>query len=138
MRDYINTKVKHRELYRPFAPVVLEERVSDYFDLDRPSPFMLLVADVLPEHQASLPAITHVDGTARVQTINRDQDKRYYDLVNAFGEATGTPILLNTSFNGKGEPIVESPADALRSFAGMKLDALVIGNTIVHRKRIED
>jgi carbamoyltransferase len=134
MRDYINTEVKHRELYRPFAPVVPEERVSEFFAIDRPSPFMLLVADVKPEKRDLLPAITHVDGTARVQTVNRVQNALYYDLVTRFGERTGIPVLLNTSFNDKGEPIVETPADALHSFGNMHLDALVIGDNILVKK----
>lgn len=133
MRTYINTEVKHRELYRPFAPVVLEEHVETYFDLAVPSPFMLLIADVRPEWRDALPAITHVDGTARVQTINQNQDARYYDLVKRFGDLTGVPILLNTSFNDKGEPIVETPQDALQAFANMKLDALVLGDNLLVR-----
>lgn len=131
MRHYINAEVKHRELYRPFAPVVLEEKVEEYFDLKTPSPYMLLVANVHHNKRNLLPAITHVDGTARVQTINRNQDAKYYDLVKAFGELTGTPILLNTSFNDKGEPIVETPENALQSFGNMKLDALVLGNNLI-------
>lgn len=137
MRDYINAEVKHRESYRPFAPVVLEERVSEYFDLDKPSPFMLLVAGVRPEMRESLPAITHVDGTARVQTVTREQNEPYYDLVARFGERTGVPVLLNTSFNDKGEPIVETPADALRSFGNMRLDALVLGDRIIVKRKTQ-
>lgn len=133
MRHHINTRVKHRELYRPFAPVVTEEAAHLYFDIDRPSPFMLFVANVLPEKRELLPAITHVDGTARVQTIRRDQDERYYDLVKTFGDLTGTPVLLNTSFNNNGEPIVETPQDAIRAFTDMALDYLVLGNYLIRK-----
>lgn len=135
MRDYINFEVKHREWYRPFAPVIIEELTSEYFDLSIPSPFMLIVADVLAEKQNVIPAVTHVDGTARVQTIRQDQDERYYRLVEEFGRQTGVPVLLNTSFNGRGEPIVETPEDAIRSFLGMKLDALVMGDNLIVKRQ---
>src|SRR3989344_839125 len=104
----VNLKIKFRESFRPFAPTILEERVSDYFDLDQPSPYMLLVADTRPEKRNEIPAVTHVDGSARIQTINRSQNPRYYDLLNAFERRTGCPVIINTSFNIRGEPIVES------------------------------
>lgn len=132
MRDYLNNEVKHREWYRPFAPVVLEEKASDFFDLSVPSPFMLLVAKV--KNPEIIPSACHIDGTARVQTIRRGQDAMYYDLVKSFGERTGIPVLLNTSFNDAGEPIVETPEHALRSFISMQLDALVINDLLLLKK----
>ncbi|MEK7563906.1 MAG: carbamoyltransferase, partial [Patescibacteria group bacterium] len=117
----VNLKIKFRESFRPFAPTVLEEKVSEYFDLDRESPFMLLVADTKEKYRAEIPAVTHVDGSARIQTINRNQNALYYDLLKAFDEQTGhvkdgvhvagCPVIINTSFNVRGEPIVESPQD---------------------------
>lgn len=132
MRDYLNREVKHREWYRPFAPVVLEERSADFFELSIPSPFTLLVAKV--KKPETIPSACHVDGTARVQTIRKDQDAMYYDLVKSFGDKTGIPVLLNTSFNDAGEPIVETPEHALQSFVNMKLDALVINDLLIVKK----
>src|SRR5262249_8374337 len=131
MRDRINALVKKREAFRPFAPAVAAERCAEFFDLEGPSPFMLDTAQVLrPE---ALPAITHVDGSARLQTVDAAVDPRFHALLTAFGELTGYPILLNTSFNVRGEPIVCTPADALASFARCRLDALVIGDVLVLR-----
>ena len=130
MRDIINRKIKMREGFRPFAPVVLEERVSDWFQLDRPSPYMLLVAPVNPE-RPPLPATTHVDGSARIQTISREQDALYYDLVAQFGARTGVPVLINTSMNVRGEPMVCSPLDGWRCFMRTGMDALVIGSFVL-------
>ncbi len=126
MRSIINMKIKFREGFRPFAPTVLEEHCSEYFDLDRPSPYMLLVAPVHEAHK-DLHAITHVDGTARVQTINRDQDALYYDLIKAFHERTGCPVVINTSMNVRGEPIVNTPEDAFLCFMRTHMDALAVG-----------
>lgn len=134
MRDHINFEVKHREWYRPLAPVVLEEAVNDYFNLNQPSPFMLIVADVKLEKRDVIPAVTHVDGTARVQTVSDEQEPRFYQLVKKFGEKTGVPVLLNTSFNGKGEPIVETPADALKTFSQLRLDALVMEDYLITKR----
>src|SRR6185436_3570902 len=111
MKDIVNTKIKFREPFRPFAPSVLAERASDYLDLPDaarhfPARFMLYVVDVKAEHRATLPAITHVDGTGRLQTVHREATPRYHALIDAFGRATGVPVLLNTSFNLRGEPIV--------------------------------
>lgn len=130
MRDTINRKIKMREGFRPFAPAVLEERVGDWFQLDRPSPYMLLVAPVAPG-KPPLPAITHVDNSARIQTISRDQDALYYDLVAGFGEATGVPVLINTSMNVRGEPMVCSPEDGWRCFMRTEMDVLVIGSFLL-------
>lgn len=130
MRDIINRKIKMREGFRPFAPSVLEEHVSEWFELDRPSPYMLLVAPVR-RGKPPLPAITHVDGSARIQTIRRDQDERYHDLIATFHRRTGVPVLINTSMNVRGEPMVCSPTDAWRCFMRTGMDALVIGDCVL-------
>ncbi|MDD5623226.1 MAG: carbamoyltransferase C-terminal domain-containing protein, partial [Candidatus Peribacteraceae bacterium] len=129
----VNLKIKFRESFRPFAPTVPAERVSDYFDFDVESPFMLLVADVLPHRRSEIPAVTHVDGSARIQTIRRDQNPRYYDLLKAFERRTGCPVIINTSFNVRGEPIVESPADAINCFLHTQMDYLVLGNCLLKK-----
>jgi carbamoyltransferase len=129
----VNLKIKFRESFRPFAPTVLEERVSDYFDLDRESPYMLIVADTLPEKRSEIPAVTHVDGSARIQTIRYDQNPRYYDLLKAFEKRTGCPVIINTSFNVRGEPIVESPEDAVNCFLHTHMDYLVLGNYLLRK-----
>jgi len=130
----VNLKIKFRESFRPFAPVVLEEHAHEYFDLDRESPYMLLVADVHADKRERIPAVTHVDGSARIQTIRREQHPRYYDLVRAFYERTGCPVLINTSFNVRGEPIVESPEDALNCFLHTYMDYLVLGSFLLTKK----
>jgi carbamoyltransferase len=132
MREIINRKIKMREGFRPFAPTVLEDQVSEWFDLDRPSPYMLLVAPVRTDRPA-LPAITHVDGSARIQTISRAQDALYHDLIAAFGQATGVPVLINTSMNVRGEPMVCSPDDGYRCFMRTEMDALVIGPFVLRK-----
>jgi carbamoyltransferase len=136
MKDKLNAKIKHREQFRPFAPSVLKEAASTYFDFDgrstdRESPFMLLVAKVRPDKQHLVPAITHADGTARVQTVGREQNSRYYDLIEAFGKLTGVPVLVNTSFNVRGEPIVCTPAEAFNSFSHTDMDYLVMGDALI-------
>jgi len=131
MKDILNARVKHREGFRPFAPSVLREYASEYFDLDCESPYMLLIAGVKEDKQKSVPSITHVDGTARVQTVTREDNGRYYDLISEFFSITGTPVILNTSFNIAGEPIVETPADALRCFMSTEMDYLIIEDYIV-------
>jgi carbamoyltransferase len=120
----VNLKIKFRESFRPFAPSVLEERVSDVFELDRPSPYMLLVAQA---RDATLPSVTHVDGSARIQTVRRDQNPLYYDLLKTFERRTGCPVVVNTSFNVRGEPIVCTPEDAYRAFMRTEMDWLAIG-----------
>ncbi|MDD4287116.1 MAG: carbamoyltransferase [Candidatus Peribacteraceae bacterium] len=129
----VNLKIKFRESFRPFAPTVLVERVSEYFTLDRESPYMLLVADTQPEKRLEIPAVTHVDGSARIQTISRTQNARYYDLIDAFAKRTGCPVIINTSFNVRGEPIVESPEDAVNCFLNTHMDYLVLGNHILSK-----
>lgn len=135
MNDRINVEVKHREPWRPFAPVVTEEDGSKYFDYYAKSPFMLLTFDVKYEWRHKLPAITHVDGSSRIQTLNERQNPRVYTLLREFEKLRGVPVLVNTSFNDAGEPIVESPKDALRCFFSTGLDALVMGNYLVQKKK---
>lgn len=127
MRDYLNIVVKHREPFRPYAPSVLQENAADWFDLHHDSPFMLLVPSVHTDVAARVPAITHIDGTARVQTVSSITNHRYHELIASFNKITGVPMLLNTSFNNAGEPIVETPADAVRTFLNTEMDYLCIG-----------
>jgi carbamoyltransferase len=112
-RSTVLPRVKHRQAFRPFAPVVLEERAEEIFEAHRESPFMLLAEQVRPEWRDKIPAVVHIDGTGRVQTIRQDQNERLYRLLQEFDALTGVPVLLNTSFNVKGEPIVETPEDAI-------------------------
>jgi carbamoyltransferase len=126
-KDVVNMKIKFRESFRPFAPTVLEERVSDYFELDCPSPYMLLVAQVR-EDKREIPSVTHVDGSARIQTVNRKENARYYDLIKRFEERSGCPVIINTSFNVRGEPIVCTPHDAFLCFMRTNMDVLVMEN----------
>lgn len=134
----VNLKIKFRESFRPFAPSVLEERANEYFDLDRESPYMLLVADVQPDKRDKVPAITHVDGTARIQTIRADQNPKYHALITKFYEKTGCPVIINTSFNVRGEPIVESPLDALNCFLNTHMDYLVLGNCLLEKQKMPE
>lgn len=126
-------QIKDREDFRPVAPVVLEEEAANWFVNGAKSPFMLFVYDVLPERAERIPAVRHIDGTARIQTINREQHPLYYDLVKAFQQRTGVPVLVNTSFNTRGEPIVCTPRDAIESFWSSPLDALVIGSFLLRK-----
>jgi len=126
-------EIKDREDFRPVAPVVLEEEAPNWFANAAKSPFMLFVYDVLPEKAEYIPAVRHVDGTARIQTINRQQHPLYYDLIKAFQMRTGIPVLVNTSFNTRGEPIVCTPRDAVECFWTSPLDALVIGSYILEK-----
>ena len=128
-------EIKDREDFRPVAPVVLEEQASNWFVHARISPFMLFVNDVRADKADQIPAVRHVDGTARIQTIRRDQNPPYYDLLRAFHARTGVPVLVNTSFNTRGEPVVRTPRDAVESFWTSPLDALVIGSFLVQKPR---
>jgi carbamoyltransferase len=132
-KDILNARVKHRESFRPFAPSVLEERVGDYFTVDYPSPFMILVFDVRPEKRALVPAITHVDGTGRVQTVNRTTNPRYWTLIKEFERLTGVGMVLNTSFNVMGEPIVCRPHEAIECFLNTGIDRMIIGDYLVEK-----
>ena len=135
MRDYINASVKNREDFQPFAPSVLANYCADYFNLCCESPFMLLVAKVAEEMQNKLRAITHVDGTARVQTVTAEENPLFYALISAFNDIAGIPLVLNTSFNRAGEPIVETPVDALNCFLGTNIDVLVLHNYIITKRK---
>ncbi len=126
-------EVKDREDFRPVAPVVLEEDADEWFVDAKYSPYMLLVYDVRPDKADKIPAVRHVDGTARIQTINEHQHKKYYQLLKAFKEKTGVPVLVNTSFNTLGKPIVCTPRDALECFWGSPFDALVIGSFLIEK-----
>jgi carbamoyltransferase len=126
-------EIKDREDFRPVAPVVLEEEAANWFANAGVSPFMLFVYDVVPSKADKIPAVRHVDGTARIQTINRAQNPLYYDLLKAFQSRTGVPVLVNTSFNTRGKPIVCSPRDAIECFFSSPLDALVIGSFLLRK-----
>ena len=153
MQSVMNLKIKYRESFRPFAPSVLRERVADYFDMDADSPYMLLVAPVVERrrtamteaHQAlwgidllnvprsDIPAVTHIDYSARIQTVHAETNPRYYKLLKAFEGTTGCGVLVNTSFNVRGEPIVCTPEDAYRCFMRTEIDTLVLGNCVLDK-----
>ena len=153
MQKNLNLKVKYRESFRPFAPSILREDLSTWFDINVDSPYMLLVANInskkkfkmtqkqkelfgidkLNVKRSEIPAVTHVDYSARIQTVTKNTNKRYYDLISKFKEKTGCPVIVNTSFNVRGEPIVNSPTDAFNCFMGTELDFLVIGNCILEK-----
>jgi carbamoyltransferase len=153
VQKLLNLKVKYRESFRPFAPSVLREDVQDWFDLDADSPYMLLVADVLPSRQlpktedkhlfgidklnvprSMIPAVTHVDYSARIQTVHKETNSRYHALITRFKEITGCPVIVNTSFNVRGEPIVATPEDAFRCLMGTEIEMLVVGNAIMKKE----
>jgi carbamoyltransferase len=139
MKDVVNTKIKFREPYRPFAPSVIEERAAELFELEDPrrhypARFMLLVVPVRDSAKAVVPAITHVDGSARLQTVVERTNPRYHRLIRAFGDATGVPVVLNTSFNLRGEPIVNTPAEAFSTFARSGMDALVLEDVVLYKE----
>ena len=148
----MNLKIKYRESFRPFAPAVLEDRVDQYFDIDRPSPYMLLVADVkeerrLPQssrdglsmlerlkvNRSDIPAVTHLDYSARLQSVNRQDKPDYYDVIAEFEKLTGCAVIVNTSFNVRGEPIICTPEDAYRCFMRTEIDVLVIEDCILYK-----
>lgn len=136
MQDILNTKIKHRETFRPYAPAILEEKANDYFELSgKTSPFMLLAPKVRTEKRALIPAVTHVDNTARVQTVSEKDNDLFYKLIKSFEEITGIPIVINTSFNVRGEPIVNTPQEAINCFCKTQLDILVIDNCILESKK---
>ncbi len=133
-RDRVNLKIKFRESFRPFAPAVLRERCGEFFELEEESPFMLLVAQVRPDRRV-IPSVTHVDGSARVQTVDRESNPLFHDLITEFGRLTGVPVLINTSFNVRGEPIVCSPADAYRCLVQTGMDVLVMGSFLLDKTK---
>jgi carbamoyltransferase len=154
MQSLLNLKVKYRESFRPFAPSVLRENVEDWFELETDSPYMLLVADVKPAHRkamteaeqalfgieklnvprSTLPAVTHVDYSARVQTVHRETNPKYHALISAFREKTGCPVIVNTSFNVRGEPLICTPEDAFKCFMGTEIEVLVVGNCYLRKE----
>jgi carbamoyltransferase len=134
MKDKINAEVKHREAYRPFAPSTPVEAKNRFFDIKGDSPFMLKVCDVLPHMKPVIPAITHVDGSARLQTVEARTNPLYHELLSKFGQITDVPVLLNTSFNIQGEPIIESPIQAIRCFFSTGLDYLAMGSFLVGKQ----
>jgi carbamoyltransferase len=153
MQKNLNLKVKYRESFRPFAPSVLREDLKDWFEMDCDSPYMLLVAGVRRERRramsaedealfgidklnvprSDIPSVTHVDYSARIQTVHKDTNPRYHELLSSFKAKTGCPVLVNTSFNVRGEPIVCTPEDAFRCFMGCEIDTLVVENCLLHK-----
>jgi len=134
MKDILNEKIKHRESFRPFAPSILEEYESEYFEIGVPSPYMLLVAKV--KKPDLIPAITHVDGTGRLQTVSKNSNSLYYNLIKTFFELTGVPVLVNTSMNVRGEPIVNTPEQAYDMLLKTEMDYLVLGNYVISRSDV--
>ena len=127
MKDHINARVKHRESFRPFAPAVLAERASEFFEIDQSDPFMTMAPRVRADKLHLIPAGVHVDGTARIQTVDRKFNPRYYGVIEKFGELTGVPVILNTSFNRQ-EPIVQRPEEAISCYLRTGMDVLVLGD----------
>lgn len=136
MRDIINLKIKFREKFRPFAPSILEERVGEYFEIDAPAQFMEKVFKIRREKRELIPAVTHVDGTGRLQSVSRQTNPRYWDLINTFAQRTGIPLILNTSLN-ENEPIVRTPTEAIQCFLRTQMDAIALGSYYVERKDIK-
>jgi carbamoyltransferase len=134
MKDVLNDRIKKREPFRPFAPSILEEHVGDYFEQTHPAPTMLMVYQVRRERRSEIPAVTHVDGSGRLQTVSRETNERYYQLISDFNELTGVPVLLNTSFN-ENEPVVCTPDHAIDCFLKTRMDALYIGNHVTRRRQ---
>jgi len=132
MKDVLNDRIKKREPFRPFAPSILEERVGDYFEQTHPAPTMLMVYQVKEDRRSEIPAVTHVDGSGRLQTVSRAVNERYYQLITDFNELTGVPVVLNTSFN-ENEPIVCTPKQAIECFLKTRMDVLYVGNYGVRR-----
>ena len=133
MKALLNAKIKRRESFRPFAPSVLEDAVAEWFEEDDAVPFMMQVFQIRPEKRTQIPAVTHVDGSGRLQTVSRQANPRYYRLIEEFRELTGVPMVLNTSFN-ENEPVVCQPTEALNCFLRTKMDVLVLGDTILSRR----
>jgi carbamoyltransferase len=132
MKDILNERIKRRETFRPFAPSVLLEATDQYFEQSYPDPFMLKVYPIRPDKRALIPAVTHVDGTGRLQTVDRRTNPRYWALIKAFERKTGIPLVLNTSFN-ENEPIVNTPREAIECFLRTRMDALILGDYLLSR-----
>ena len=133
MTGHINSDIKHREWYRPFAPSILHEYKDDVFESPYFSPYMLTVTHVREEWRNKIPAVTHIDGSARPQSVTKEMNEKFYNLISKFHEKTGIPCLLNTSFKGPHEPIVEKPLEAINTFLNQKIDHLVLGNFLLTR-----
>jgi carbamoyltransferase len=133
MKDILNARIKRREAFRPFAPSILEERVGEYFEETYPVPFMLQVYDIRPEKRREIPAVTHVDGSGRLQTVSRRSNPLYHRLIEVFGEMTGAPVVLNTSFN-ENEPVVNRPEEAIDCFQRTRMDTLVVGKAFLRKQ----
>jgi carbamoyltransferase len=131
MKTLLNSRVKYRQAFRPFAPIVLAERAREIFEGDEPSPFMLLAKRVRPDWKDKIPAVVHIDGTARVHTVAAQTNERLYRLLKAFDALTGVPMLLNTLFHAKGQPIVEAPQDAMDCFLATGIDYLVLHDMLI-------
>jgi carbamoyltransferase len=134
MRDTLNMKIKFREGFRPFAPSVLAEKAAEWFEIDCESPYMLLVAQVR-EGRRTIPSVTHVDNSARLQTVTREQNPLYYGVIEEFERITGVPVIINTSFNVRGEPIVCTPHDAYLCFMRTNMDYLVMGHQLLDKRQ---
>lgn len=134
MKYVLNAKVKFREFFRPFAPSILWEYQQNYFELDIKNPYMLIVSEIKKDKRKIIPAVTHVDCSGRLQTVLKEENPIYYRLIDEFRKLTGVPVLLDTSFNIKGEPIVETPENAIQCFLRTQIDVLVIGNYLVRKK----
>ena len=133
MKDILNARIKRREWFRPFAPSILEEHVSEWFEVSYPVPFMEKVYKIKAQKREFIPAVTHIDGTGRLQTVSKTMNPLYYDLISEFHKLTGVPIVLNTSFN-ENEPIVNTPSKAIECFLRTRMDVLVVGNFYIERK----
>ena len=131
MKDILNAKIKHRESFRPFAPSIMEEFASEYFEIDIPSPYMSMVVPI--KKPDVIPAVTHVDGTGRLQTVSKDTNQLYYDLINEFYKITGVPVVINTSMNVMGEPIVNTPEQAYQMIVKTDMDYIVMGSNLVKK-----
>lgn len=138
MKYLINKKVKKRESFRPYAPSVLAEYLHEYFDITCLSPFMLLTGELKKEKRGVIPAAEHIDHSARIQTVTKKDNGIFYELIKEFYNLTGIPVVLNTSFNLKGKPIVETPLDALRVFMASEMDVLVLGNYLLNKEGKEE
>jgi carbamoyltransferase len=132
MKDILNQRIKKREPFRPFAPSILEDRVADYFEQTHPAPTMLMVYQIKEERRKEIPAVSHVDGSGRLQTVSRRMNDRYYQLISDFNDLTGGPVILNTSFN-ENEPIVCTPKQAIECFKKTRMDVLYLGNYAIRR-----
>jgi carbamoyltransferase len=133
MKDILNDRIKKREPFRPFAPSIMSEHVADYFEQTHPAPAMLMVYQIKPERRGEIPAVTHVDGSGRLQTVSKETNPRYHQLIEEFYKLSGVPLVLNTSFN-ENEPIVCTPRDAIDCFLKTKMDVLYIGHYAIRRK----